>query len=365
MIHAKKIAIIRLSSIGDVLHCTPVARMLKEKIPSCHITWIVGQVSFPMVEFNPFVDEVYVWSREKWEKLMRQGKLIEAWQMLKKFKQEMAGRGFDIALDIHGLFLSGLITRLTGAPRRIGLGGTKEGNGLFMTEQARAFPQDIHVIQRYLSILRPLGLTAGNYDMTLCLSAEVREFAARFLAQNGVTEGEKIILINPATTWSAKNWPAEYFAETADSLASCAKIIICGGPGDAEIAKGVEAKVRVPVINAVGKTSLLEMAALIEKANLLIVGDTGPLHMAVALGVPTVSIFGATDPAKFGPLTRGHVVLRGTASCIPCHKMNCPRNNMVCMHSIRPEKVINSARRLLAGRDNGEVIRHGISIRQR
>ncbi|MDD4600221.1 hypothetical protein SDC9_04302 [bioreactor metagenome] len=357
MVKIKRFVIIRLSSIGDVLHCTPVARALKEKFPSCHITWIVGQVSYPMVECNPFIDEVYVWSRERWEKLMRQGKFIEAWQMWRQLKKDMAKRDFDVALDVHGLFLSGMVTSATKAPRRIGLGGTKEQNGLFMTEQAPILPQDIHVIQRYLSVLRPLGITTNHYGMTLSLSDEARRFAAQFLSENGVAPDEKLVIINPATTWLAKNWPTEFFAQTADVLASQARIMICGGPGDADLAKKIKACTNVQIIDAVGKTSLLEMAALLEQANLLIVGDTGPLHMAVALGVPTVSVFGATDPAKFGPLTAGNIVLRSKVGCRPCHKTVCPQKDMRCMRSLRPETVIGAARRVLAASHAADINR--------
>ncbi|MPN32323.1 hypothetical protein SDC9_179801 [bioreactor metagenome] len=193
--------------------------------------------------------------------------------------------------------------------------------------------------------------------MTLCLPNAARNFAARFLGEHNIAQEEKLIVINPATTWLSKNWPAEFYASTADALAADAKIIMCGGPGDRAIADKVKACANMPIIDAVGKTSLLEMAALLNKANLLIVGDTGPLHMAVALGVPTVSIFGATDPARFGPLPRGHIVLRSKANCMPCHKTVCPQKDLRCMNSIRPEIVVNAARRALAA-GNGAGLKH-------
>lgn len=345
----KKIAIVRLSSIGDVLHCTPVARALKEAFSPCHITWIVGQVCYPMIEYNPFIDEVYIWSRERWEKLVRHGRLIEAWRMWCQLRKDMASRNFDIAIDIHGLLLSGMVTFSTGAPRRIGLGGNKEPNGLFMTEQAQVLPQDVHVIQRYLGVLRPLGINNKDYNMTLCLSDVARNFAVQFLSQHNVRSDEKIVILIPVTTWESKNWPPEFFAETAEALGSTVRLILCGGPGDIHIAKKILDNTSVPIINAVGKTSLLEMAALIEKANLLIAGDTGPLHMAIALGVPTIGIFGPTDPAKFGPLPSGHVVLRSKIGCMPCHKTVCPKKGKGCMQGIKPETVVNTARLMLFG----------------
>lgn len=339
----KRYAIVRLSSIGDVLHCTPVARNLKQHQPSCHITWVVGQVSAEMVKDNPFIDEVYIWPRERWEKCMRQGKLREAWSIWQQLKSDMAQKHFDIALDIHGLFLSGMVTKALGAPRRIGLSGNKEPNGLFMTEKAPLMPDDVHVIQRYLSILRPLGIDTQDYSMTLCLLDKYKAFAKAFLHEQGVSEKERLIILNPATTWRAKNWPPEYFAEVADALSSEGRIVICGGPADQGIAQQIIELTTAPIINAVGKTSLMEMAALLERASVVIVGDTGPLHMAVAIGTPTVSIFGPTDPARFGPLTPGHIVLTGQAECSPCHKTVCPKKDMRCMHSIKPDVVIKAA----------------------
>lgn len=354
----KRFVIVRLSSIGDVLHCTPVAKALKAKFPSCHITWIVGQVAYPMVQDNPFLDEIYIWSRERWEKLMRQGKLREAWSMWRQLKTDMAARSFDVALDVHGLLLSGMVTRATGAPRRIGLSGTKEPNWLFMTERAPSLPGDVHVIQRYLSVLRPLGITSHDYHMTLCVGQEAKEFARCFFAEHNIRQGEKVVVLNPATTWPAKNWPPEFFARVADALENVARIVLCGGPDDIHLANKIITCSKAYIINAVGRTSLQQMAGLIAQAGLVIVGDTGPLHMAVALGVPTVSIFGPTDPAKFGPLTPGHFILRSQAECMPCHKTICPQGHMRCMHSVRPDEVIAAARQELSAKEGIKTCGH-------
>lgn len=354
----KRFVIVRLSSIGDVLHCTPVAKALKANFPSCHITWIVGQVACPMVQDNPFLDEIYIWSRERWEKLMRQGKLPEAWSMWRQLKRDMAARSFDVALDVHGLLLSGMVTRATGAPRRIGLSGTKEPNWLFMTERAPSLPGDVHVIQRYLSVLRPLGITSHDYNMTLCVEQEAKQFAHCFFADHNIRQGEKVVVFNPATTWSTKNWPPEFFARVADALASDARIVLCGGPGDMDLASKIIASSTASIINAVGRTSLQQMAGLLARADLVIVGDTGPLHMAVALGIPTVSIFGPTDPAKFGPLTPGHFVLSGQSECMPCYRTRCPQGNMRCMHSVRPDAVIAAARKVLCAKDSAKTCGH-------
>lgn len=356
MLDNHRIAIIRLSSIGDVLHATPVARALKTAAPSCYLTWIVGEVAADLVKCNPFIDEVYVWSRERWEAQLRHGQFRAALAMWRQLKNKFSAQPCDIALDVQGLFLSGMVTAATGAPRRIGLGRTKEPNGLFMTEKA-AEPQSPHVIRRYLSVLKPLDIATEDYQMTLCIPPAAARFAGEFLAGHGITPRDKVIVFIPSTTWPAKNWPPEYFAAAIDGLADGGRLILCGGPGDRGRAAEISAMAKTAVIDATGKTSLLEMGALLARAQVVVTGDTGPLHMAIALGTPTVSLFGPTDPAMYGPLQPGHIVLNGYSECKACHKRVCPRRDAQCMKIISPRNVIHAVQCQLDRGGEGPFIR--------
>nr|WP_092070031.1 glycosyltransferase family 9 protein [Dendrosporobacter quercicolus]NSL48100.1 glycosyltransferase family 9 protein [Dendrosporobacter quercicolus DSM 1736]SDM05313.1 lipopolysaccharide heptosyltransferase I [Dendrosporobacter quercicolus] len=347
MISNPRILIVRLSSIGDVLHCTPVARTLKEALPACHITWIVGKVSADMLRYNPYIDELYVWPREQWEQAMRSGKLKQAWRIWQQLRCYFHGKHYDIALDIHGLFISGMVTAASQSVRRIGLSQTKELNSLFMTETAPVQPAERHVIQRYLSILKPLNIAAADYRMTLITPPAANDFANDFLLEHGIGPEDRVVAVNPVTTWAAKNWPPDYFAQVIREISSYAKILLCGGPADQAAAAEIIKLAKVPVVNAVAKTSLLELAALLKRSAVLVVGDTGPLHMAIAVGTPSVSIFGATDPLKFGPLEAGHIALAGNTPCAPCHKTVCPRNDLRCLHSTDPATVIRHTLALL------------------
>ncbi|MCX7781074.1 MAG: glycosyltransferase family 9 protein [Negativicutes bacterium] len=347
MFDNKRIALIRLSAIGDVLHCTPVARAIKKAAPSCHLTWVVGEVSQGVLTGNPYIDETYVWSREYWEKAMRQfhwGAALRYWQ---KLRQELPERRFDIVLDVHGLFLSGMVAAASGAPRRIGLGGARELNPWFMTETAPPVSAGSHVIWRYLSILEPLGIPADGYDMDLAVQPEAAAFAADFLAEHGCRPGEPLIAVSPRTTWDSKNWPADHFVQAVKALNQDGRILLCGGPGDRQLGQEIVDRSGASVINAIGKTKLTQLTALLARSHALLTGDTGPLHMAVALKVPTVSIFGPTSPEKFGPLPPGHIVLHTPESCPPCSKMKCPRGDLRCMNSITPEAVVAAVRRQL------------------
>lgn len=355
MINNPRILIVRLSSIGDVLHCTPVARTLKEALPACHITWIVGKQSAEILRCNPHIDELYVWPREEWERAMRSGHFRQAWQLWQQLRSYFCTKHYDVALDIHGLFLSGMVTAASHSSRRIGLSNTKELNSLFMTETAPLQNKERHVIQRYLSILKPLNITTADYRMTLITPPAASKFANDFLKQHGIAPDDQLVAVNPVTTWAAKNWPPEYFARVIREVSEYAKILLCGGPADQAIAAKITALADVPVINAVAKTGLLELAALIRRAAVLVVGDTGPLHIAVAVGTPSVSIFGATDPLKFGPLTPGHVVLKGSAACAPCHKTACARKDLQCLKSVDPATVIQHTLALLENRSGHDL----------
>lgn len=347
MLNKTRFLIIRLSSIGDVLHCTPVARALKIAQPDCHITWLVGQVPSNLLASNPYIDELYIWPRERWEKHMRCGEFKSAWQLWKQLKIDLQTRNFDIVLDIHGLFLSGMIATASKAPRRIGMSDTRELNWLFMTEISSSSPQEIHVIQRYLSVLKPLGIDSTDYAMTLHLPDETIAFASNFLRSHGVKERDTIIALNPGTTWASKNWPTKYYATVAEGLQDNGHILLCGGPAEQGLGESIVQQSNIPIINAINQTSLLQLAALISQCTVLVTGDTGPLHMGIAVNIPTISLFGPTDPQKFGPLTGEHVVLEESMDCRPCHKQNCPLTHLNCMHSLSPQRVITAVQRLL------------------
>lgn len=356
MVAERRFLIIRLSSIGDVLHCTPVARSLRQAYPKAHITWAVGAVPADLLKTNPYLDAVYVWPRESWETCLRQGRFHEAWELWQQLKLDLKTGCFDVALDVHGLFLSGMLAMASGAPRRIGLANTKELNSWFMTQVALPPGSQRHVIARYGTIVRPLGISSIETKMTLVVDEDNRSWARHFLHSEGIRQGQQFIVLVPATTWPSKNWPAEYFAVVASYLGRRMPVVLCGAPGDRLIANAVLMRSRPPIIDAVGKTSLLQLAALLAEAAVVVSGDTGPLHMAVAVGTPTVSIFGPSRPEKFGPLEGPHTVLTADCSCTGCFKQQCRRSEVLCMKSVTPREVLQAVKqRLLPNASKGFI----------
>ena len=343
----KKILIIRLSSIGDVIHCTPVAKALKTAWPDCQITWLTGEVCADLIRYNPYVDECIVWSRERFERYCRKYEFKEAWRMWRELMKIFSAREFYAVLDIHGLFLTGLIASKIKAEHRIGLKDARELNFLFMTETVR--PNGRHMTKRYISILEPLGIFANGDDMTLVVPDKEKKFAANFLRQAGVKAGDKLAVLVPGTTWSSKNWSPEFFAKTVSLIAGDFKSIICGGIAEITIGHEIESKVSSSLINAIGKTNLLEMASILERASVVVAGDTGPLHMAAALKIPTVAIFGPSDPESYRPLGDISIALFHKQECSFCHKQNCPKGKSDCMKSVLPQEVAEAVYKLAGG----------------
>lgn len=335
---SKEILIIRLSSIGDVIHCTPVASSLKAAWPDCRITWLVGAVSADLLKKNPNIDEIIIWSREKFEKCLCNFKFQEALEMWRDLQKKLHGKQYYAVLDIHGLFLTGMIARQVNTQRRIGMKGTKELNSLFMTKTCE--PLGRHITDKYLGVLGCLGIQVVDNKMHLVIAAEAKQFAERFIDKHGISPQEKILVLVLGTTWPTKNWPLVFFIEIVRLLHKDFRIVLCGGKAEIELGREVEMKAGVPVIDAVGITTLLEMAAIIECASVVVAGDTGPLHMAGALEVPTVGMFGPTDPATYAPLGQQHAVLSNPLSCSYCHKQSCSQGERKCMESITPESVI-------------------------
>lgn len=333
--------IIRLSAIGDVLHSTPVARELKKARPDCHITWLTGEGPAELLATNPYIDKVLIWPKERWEKALRAGNISEAWRLWQKARGLLCGLSFDAVLDIHGLFFSGALALMPKAKERIGMKETKELNSWFMTKTIPNYHASRHQIFRYLSVLGGLGIKTDDFRMDLFLSAKARAFAVAFIENNGLGT-MPILAVVPGTTWEGKNWPPAYFAQVIRSLAGKYQAVLCGGPGDRLLADKIIHEAKVPVADAVGKTSLQELGAILEKSNLVLTGDTGPLHMAVALDIPTVSLFGASDPLVYGPLAGPHLVLKALAKCAPCNKQKCPRGRITCMPALKPETVIEA-----------------------
>lgn len=332
----KKYLIIRLSSIGDVLHATTVARNLKKSDPYCHITWMVSRTASELLQDNPDIDEVFIWSREDFEKALHGKKLKAALHTISLLREFYASHGFDAVIDIHGLFMTGVITWMSGCQRKIGMYGTRELNWLFMNERSVPASEDIHVIKRYLSVLPLLQGKIYDYEMTLQLPVYLEAFGISLFQEHQIDRNKPVLLVNPWTSWASKNWGTKNFIQCLRLLPPGIQIILCGGPADRAKNKQIASEINRPITDLTGKTTLSELARVVQMSDLLLTGDTGTLHIAIALHIPTLSLWGPSAPEKYGPLVPGHIVVKSKHACIACDKTKCRLKTNACMEAIDP-----------------------------
>ena len=346
-----KILIVRLSAIGDVLHATSVIHNLKRLRPDCHITWLVSPPADSLLQGNPDIDHLLVWDRRRMDKAFAGLKFKKVIACLKEARSLMAPYHFDVALDIQGLFLSGLLTRLSGAPWRIGIHERHEGNFLFITEMAPDIT-DRHKIRRYATALQPLGIGPDDFHpgLVLALPDKLHAFAETFWQSHGIKlhdPAHPLLMVNTRTTWPDKNWAPENFGHALRSLPESIQIVFSGAPGDEAYIRKAQQALGRPALSIAGETSLLELAALLHTADLLLTGDTGPLYIAEAVGTTTVSLWGPTHPDIYGPLTSGHHFILSPHGCTACCKTHCRYKTNACMHAIKPAAVTAKLKELL------------------
>ena len=297
---APRILICRLSAIGDCILTMPLACALRRRFPGAFIAWAVQGASAPLIEEHPAVDLAIKISKHE----LRSP--LGLWRLRKRLRSQH----FDLAFDPQGLTKSALVSWLSGAPRRIGFArpvGREISPGL-QTELVQS--RKPHVVERYLELLQPLGIKVGKAEFRFPGDAAARSKLAPFLEQPLFQHG--FAVVNPGAGWDSKLWPAERYAEVAQYLASRHGLpTVIAWAGDREKVWGDEIQARAdgPAILA-PKTSLLELGEVLRSSRLFVGSDTGPLHMAAAVGVCCVGIYGPTRPEECGPYGVGHRIVR-------------------------------------------------------
>lgn len=288
MSKSSRVLIVKLSALGDVVHSLPLLEALRAGLgPEAHLAWAVRKAFVPLLEGNPHLSAIHV--------LESRG-VGEAIAFGKKLQKE----NFDTALDPQGLFLSGLIARLSGARRRIGWDLNREGNRLFMSGPSVPGRVYVHQVEKLLGFCDALGvprLAAQRQDYLADGEAEVAE---RLLAS--VPEGVRIGCV-VGTSSLDKNWPPAHWIALMRLLADRGlKPILLGGPGEKEAAEFIVRESGGAVAaNLTGATTIRQLASVLARCDVVVGGDTGPFHLAVAVATPTVGLYGTTDPHRVGP----------------------------------------------------------------
>ena len=388
------ILFVRLSYIGDILHATPAARWIKEQYPDAKLHWIVTPSMVELLDSNPYVDGIIPWERDEYEAHSKKLHIPTMWRMWWELKAKLEPYKFDVAVDVQGRLITGLVLLASGAPIRLGLGGTKELNWLFTNYKSK--PSTDHVIKRYVEVaqllkeaiakqadldtplktvdnlLEPetLNNVSANkmYHMDFYVPSKLHTWAEEqwktidnhTSLNRGEVEKPLRVGLVLGTSWATKEWPQEKWYSLIKSLQYRANFVCLGGPKestqykplmDSLTAEGIDQI----MLNMLGKTTLQEVGALIESCDVVVTADTGSLHIALALNKPVVALFGPTDPKLWGPLTGTFKVLvNDELDCLGCRKRRCPKSDQYCMSGIEPVRVKKAIFELIGDR-NGKV----------
>ncbi len=302
-----RLLIVKTSSLGDVIHALPVVQALKEAKPGLTLGWVVRRRCADVLRGNPNIDHLYVIENKP-----SFGELLRLRRMLHDAQ-------YEVALDMQGLLLSGLVTYLSGAPVRVGWDRNREANALFLTRpDVPGRPSQVgvrHEIDLLFGFARALGVPTpeGAFPPQTYLADEGRSQAADWL--RGLPRPRLALNVGAARAY--KRWPAEQWTALAcDLLKQDCGLVFVGDKGDEATVAEVKAALppEAKVADVSGKTSLHQLAAVLAECDLLVSGDTGPMHLAVAVGIPVVALFGATDPRRHGPYGEGNTIVSDAAS---------------------------------------------------
>jgi len=342
------ILIVKLSAIGDVVHTLPSLEAVRELYPHAHITWVIEETSADLVTGHPTLDRILISRRKHW---LRNVRRFRAWRQtfrdMRQFLSALRERHYDIVIDFHGLFKSAVIVLLCRGKRKIGYRSMQELSGLVLTEK---IPEDMgkHAVDRYLDFPRYLGWRGGDVRFRIPVDNEVEASVRRLLHDNEVDIEAPFVAVSPRALWPTKLWDDGRFARLCERIVTdlSLPVLLTGADRDGSLAR-IADTVHCPVVNLGGRTSLKELAYLFSRATAVVTTDSGPMHIAAAMGTPTVALFGPTDPSRTGPYGRGHRVIRAGVVCSPCFLKRC--DHRYCMDNITVDTVFDAVAGILAG----------------
>jgi lipopolysaccharide heptosyltransferase I len=307
----RAIALVKLSALGDVVHATPVVEALADAFPAARISWVVERREAALLREHPRLDEVVTVDTRAWRRTRTPGAAVELARALRALRRRLRDKRFDVALDLQGLVKSGALTAATGAPVRVGFAAgvcRERVNALFTNRHVTPPPSARHVVDQYLALLRPLGVTPARVVFRLPSRETAEERVEEFFAMAALKPHGRVVVLNPGAGKPAKRWPVERFAELATRLGAeaGARVLVIWGPGEEPAARAIA---RAPGATLAPPTDLDALVAVARRASVMVAGDTGPLHVAAALGTPCVGLYGPTSAVRNGPYGAGHRTL--------------------------------------------------------
>jgi 3-deoxy-D-manno-octulosonic-acid transferase/heptosyltransferase-1 len=347
-----KILIVKLSAIGDVIHTLPALNAIRRHYPEAHITWLVEEAAADLVRGHRAVDRMIVSGRKRWLAQLKTRQRREALAEIRAFWRELRDTCYDIVLDFQSLLKSGVLVWLAHGRRKIGFGKGmqhQEHSYLFLNERVPPVDMDVHALTRGLMLLKAIGIHESEAVYHVPVSDDDRQRVKALLSDQGISGSQRLVAINPVALWETKLWRNHRFAQVADRLVrdDQVEVVFTGGPDDRQVVESILEMMTVPAANLAGRTSLTQLAALYRLSAVLITTDTGPMHLAAAVGTTVVALFGPTAPWRTGPFGADHRIVRTAPACSPCFKRQCDIHRCRCMTDIGVDQVLSAARNVL------------------
>lgn len=335
----KRILIVRTDRIGDVLLSTPVIKALRDVYPQAYIAMMVSPYAKDIVDGNPYLDQVIIYDKDGKHK---------SWQRTFKFAQNLKKKRFDVALILHPTNRVHILAFLAGIPKRVGYGRKM---GFLLTRRLKHTKQlgEKHELEYNLDLAKVLGIAPKEKSLFMPVKIESEKWVDSLFNKEGIKDSDELLAIHPGASCPSKIWPNERFAEVADRLIKKHnfKVLLVSGSKDTLLAQKIIKHMKHPAINLAGMTSVSQLASVLRRCKLFISNDSGPVHIASAVGTPVISIFGRNQkglsPKRWGPLGGKDKFLHNQkVACVECLAHNCVKE-FFCLKSISVDDVVSAA----------------------
>lgn len=328
----QNILIIKPGAIGDLLQLSPTIRALRTRFPSARIDILVGNsASVDLFRHHPDITDILVYDRRGEHRAF--SALLSLWWQIR-------GRSYDLVINFQRSNMKTWFLTSAAFPCRIQV-------------YHKTRTKVIHAVRDHLKTIEPLGISPDGDELDLYLADEYRNYAAKLFESLGLDK-RPVVAINPGASHPVNRWSTSHFSTLADRISTelNVSVIIVGGEGDTPLAHDIDRQSNTHPLILTGKTTLLQLGAILEKSTLLVSGDTGPMHMATAVRTPVIVLFGAADPARTGPVGAGNRVIQAKGlACVPCRSRSCTANQqMECMEQITVESVFDAVKEMLEER---------------